>query len=171
MHFAHALIVINCGLAMLTAFLLTTLTPVAPVLGNAERITVRERFSGVVCAGVCIDSDLTVRRDGLVEFRVKSGGGVWTMHRLTVSAEQVSQFWAIYASIRPLMGVNGPVGTCDVETAVIDFEMHWNEWKGSATLLACRDRGVQRAYREGFRALRISPVTGEQLTAEQAARI
>ncbi|HWI89303.1 MAG TPA: hypothetical protein VNS11_08705, partial [Sphingomicrobium sp.] len=89
-------------------------------------ISVQHRFSGIVCAGVCTDSDLTVRHNGLVEFRVRSFGGPWRTHKYRVSPDQIERFWRAYAAIRP-EGLKGPVGTCVPETAIIDFEIHWNE--------------------------------------------
>jgi hypothetical protein len=130
-------------------------------------ITVQHRFSGIVCAGVCIDSDLSVRHDGAVEYRVRYIGRPWKTHRYRVSKEQIEEFWRAYRVIRPT-GLKGPVGECDQGSAIIDFEIHWNESFGSANLLACRDPEVWRAYVQGFHALRISPVTGERLTARQA---
>ena len=157
------------------AVLIAALAAASGQLGNTSNqlddeslITVQERFSGIVCTGVCTDSELTVKHDGLVELRVRSINRPWTTHRFRVSSGQIRSFWRAYAAIRPPRGIKGPIGACDVETAVVDFEVHWNESFGSATLLACRDPEVAKAYRKGFSILRISPTTGERLSAWEA---
>jgi hypothetical protein len=70
--------------------------------------------------------------------------------------------------MRPV-GLKGPIGLCDPDTLVIDWDIRWQDSGKPARLLACRGAaGVGEADRDGFKILRISPVTGARLTAEQA---
>lgn len=150
---------------------LSAILAASSVSDEPDVLTIQHRFSGIVCAGVCIDSDLTVQSNGLVIFRVRQASlqhHPWKTVRYRISQQQVRQFWSIYAAVRPV-GLKGPIGSCDADTLVIDWDIHWDDTNKPARLLACRGAiGVGEAYREGFRILRISPVTGQRLTAEEA---
>src|SRR3954469_1712998 len=90
-------------------------------------LTVEHRFSGIVCAGVCIDSELTVRSDGLATFRVRPASlkyRPWRTRQYRLSQEQVREFWRAYAPVRPV-GLKGPIGLCDPDTLVIDWDIRW----------------------------------------------
>lgn len=135
---------------------------------SAETITVHNRFSYIICAGVCTDSDLTVRSDGTVSFRVRRIKREWQSFEYRVSQQQVREFWAAYAELRPI-GIKGPIGTCEEQTGIIDKNISWDDALGHSRLLACFGvEDVRRAYNEGFRILQISPVTGEELSAHEA---
>ena len=153
---------------LLSALLLLSVSSAA---GDPDVLTVEHRFSGIICSGVCIDSDLRVQSDGSAVFRVRQASledRVWKTYRYRISPKQVRQFWHAYAAVRPV-GLKGPIGACDRRTLVIDWDISWADSGKPGRLLACRGAvGVGDAYRDGFRILRISPVTGERLTLKQA---
>jgi hypothetical protein len=134
-----------------------------------KSISVTNRFSHIFCTGVCTDSDLVVRSDGLVTLRVRlNRRQPWKSYRYRISGEQVRQFWAAYDRIRPA-GLEGPIGTCDTDTMIIDWDILWDGPDNRSRLRACSDaEKVRHTYWDGFRILRISPVTGERLSAEAA---
>ena len=155
-------------IAWTVAALLLSSTPQArDVQSNIETITVENRMSFPVCAGVCGDTDLTVSSDGRVKLRRRSlGSRVWKTYKYRISDTEWSEFRQIYASLRP-PGVKGQLDTCNAETLVIDYDIRWDDVRPASRLLACNEDARSTYYR-GLRALRISPVGGKRLTAEQA---
>jgi hypothetical protein len=134
-----------------------------------EIITVDHHFSAVACAGYCTNSHLVVRSDGLAELRVESlTGKDVERRRYRITRQEFAEFRRVYSAIRPA-GLKGPIGTCDEETLVIDWDIRWNGPDASSRLLACRDvDAVRKAYFDGYRVLRISPATAQRLSAKEA---
>ena len=92
----------------------------------------------------------------------------WRSVHYKVSQREIQRFWEAYAKIRP-QGLRGVLGQCDPLTLKIRWDIEWAGPGSPSRVLACHGaEEVSNAYFEGFRVLRISPVSGERLTAEQA---
>jgi hypothetical protein len=138
---------------------------------DPEIITVDQRFSGIACRGLCTDSHIVVRSDGLVEVSSTPLGGKTVRNRFVITAEEFADFRRAYSAIRP-DGLKGPIGNCDNQTAVIDWKIYWEGPDRNSQLLACRDvEAVRKAYVEGYRILRVWPGTTMRVSKEVAADI
>jgi hypothetical protein len=138
--------------------------------GYPNAILVQSRFSSIVCAGVCTNYDLLVASDGTVLLQTSMIYGRMKSFRYRIPPATVQEFWRNYSSVRP-KGLKGPVGDCNgpMHVPIFDLDIRWQDDAGPSRLLACTGAiEVNKIVRHGFGILRISPFTGERLTAEQA---
>jgi hypothetical protein len=139
--------------------------------GHYQTITIKQRFSGLICAGYCIDSDLVVRSNGTVLYRVSAADrDKYATYRYHIAKKDIQAFQLLYAQIRPV-GVKGPVGDCEPDRHVIDYDIRWDDSHASRLLACSGIEDVRSVYYRGLRALRISSVTGRRLSQQAAEDI
>jgi hypothetical protein len=154
-------------IAWTVAALVLSSTPSAgDTSASIEVIKVKDRMSFPVCAGVCGDTDLTVSSDGKAILRWRRlGSAKWKSYKYKISSAEWEEFRRIYAPLRP-QGIKASLDSCNPDTLVISYDIRWDDAEPGSRLLACNEQ-ARTAYIRGLRALRISPVGGKRLTAEE----
>jgi hypothetical protein len=154
------------GAALLFAALAALSSPACagtPDASEIESITIHHRLTGIVCTGICDEYDVTVRADGLVEYRGwKIGHRSPKRLRFRLSPEAHAQFVSMLRPVRPA-GRRGPVGSCEDEAGTLDnigFDISWRGNGPDGRLLVCDDQEMwDRAYK-AFEVLKINTSHG-----------
>lgn len=122
----------------------------------ANNLEVQRNFAQTICAGLCVDTAITVSEDGIVTWRISDPlkeSDLGKTYRFQVSPAAAHDFMARFQATQPEQDRDDPKG-CDNahhQTNKWDWVIHWQAT--GRQLRACRSDELQAAWVQGLKQL------------------